>query len=99
MLFVASLLVAERAFAFDIDISDAAAGQLKLSFDSSWPRHTANYASVLISYDDAEPVPVFTGKASPQNRWGINARKTVENNYREDKYIKRQVKYINYSLQ
>ena len=27
------------------------------------------------------------------------ARKTVENNYREDKYIKRQVKYINYSLQ
>ena len=27
------------------------------------------------------------------------ARKTVENNYREDKYIKRQVRYINYSLQ
>ena len=29
----------------------------------------------------------------------INARKTVENHYREDKYIERQVKYINYSLQ
>ena len=28
-----------------------------------------------------------------------NARITVENNYREDKYIKRQVNYINYSLQ
>jgi formylglycine-generating enzyme required for sulfatase activity len=63
-----------------IDISDAAAGQLKLSFDSSWPKHTADYASVLISYDDADPVPVFAGKASPQNKWGINARKTVNLN-------------------
>ena len=63
-----------------IDISGAQAGQLKLSFDSSWPKHEANYASVLISYDGADPVPVFSGKALPRGKWGINSRKSVNLN-------------------
>ena len=63
-----------------IDISGAEAGQLKLSFDSSWPKHEANYASVLISYDGADPVPVFSAKASPRGKWGINSEKSVSLN-------------------
>ena len=58
-----------------IDISGAVAGELKLNFDSSWPRHTPNHASISVSYDGAAPIIIkqFQGR----ERYGNNANKTI----------------------
>ena len=38
-----------------IDISGAVAGELKLNFDSSWPRHMPDHACISVSYDGGDP--------------------------------------------
>ena len=61
-----------------IDISGAVAGQLKLNFDSSWPRHTPDHASISVSYDGAAPTTIKLFK--PAEKYGSNSNKTINLN-------------------
>ena len=58
-----------------IDISGAIAGQLKLNFDSSWPRHTPDHASISVSYDGAAPITIKQFRE--REKYGSNANKTI----------------------